>query len=428
MEQAVELAKQQNSDVLIARQKLHAARAGVTEARAGALPAVVSSGSAARREQQSNSRLRDYDYNASMRVVQSVYSGGEVGSRIAIARLNVEKAELEYQAVVDRVAMDVRVAFDELLLNREKIRVRKQAVDVLEQELRTQRERLGAGTVGELNVHRAEVTLATEQPELVAADTQLKNSYLRLGELLSASDKQQLFDATGDLRYRTRLPALNECLVRAETSRPEIRSREIDVAIEDQQLLLDRSELRPHVDVFSGYEVYNERDPQIGREFNHGYVVGINANWRLFDGFATRGRIQATQARHAAAVRALEAQKLTVTSEVRSAFLDLEQAESVLHTQTKTVATADESLEMAKGNLSAGVGTQLDVLQAAADVTRTRTTRLGAIYLHNVALARLARACATNPATIGFANNTPVKNVDDQVLNIFRPPKKLSTR
>src|SRR5205814_1022191 len=82
----------------------------------------------------------------------------------------------------------------------------------------------------------------------------------------------------------------------------------------------------------------------------------------------------------------------SVASDVRSAFLDLQQADRVLESETRNVQEADQSLEIAKGNLSAGLGTQLDILQAASDVTRTRTTRLGAFYLHNVALARLARA------------------------------------
>ena len=86
-------------------------------------------------------------------------------------------------------------------------------------------------------------------------------------------------------------------------------------------------------------------------------------------------------------MQSLGAARRSVASEVRSAFLDLQQADRVLESETKNVQTADESLEMAKGNFAAGLGTQLDVLQAASDVTRTRTTRLSAIYLHNVALA-----------------------------------------
>ena len=52
--------------------------------------------------------------------------------------------------------------------------------------------------------------------------------------------------------------------------------------------------------------------------------------------------------------------------------------------ETNNVQAADEALDIAKSNFAAGLGTQLDILQAASDVTRTRTTRLSAIYLHNV--------------------------------------------
>jgi len=93
--------------------------------------------------------------------------------------------------------------------------------------------------------------------------------------------------------------------------------------------------LRPHLQAFSGYEIYSERDPAAGPEFNHGYLVGVSGTWHIFDGFATKGRMQATRARRDAAVAALEATRRSVASEVRSAFLDLEQGENVLQTETK---------------------------------------------------------------------------------------------
>src|SRR5213076_2826755 len=59
---------------------------------------------------------------------------------------------------------------------------------------------------------------------------------------------------------------------------------------EDRQYVLDRSATRPHVRAFSGYEVYSERDPEVGPEFNYGGVVGINATWNIFDGYAPGAR------------------------------------------------------------------------------------------------------------------------------------------
>ncbi len=126
-------------------------------------------------------------------------------------------------------------------------------------------------------------------------------------------------------------------------------------------------------------------------------------------------------------MRARDALRLSIEAEVRSAFLDLEQADRILESESKNVQTAQDSLEIAKGNLATGLGTQLDVLQAAADLTRTRTTRLSATYLHNAALARLDRACGGAPPSAG-GEVTPVAEGAAQALSLTRPPSSLGKR
>src|SRR5437870_12885553 len=360
IEEAVALAQAQNPEIAIARKKVQAARGGFVEARSGFLPSVASTGFYDKRQQQTETRLRDEDYNAILRVEQNLYTGGAVTSQVAIARLNIEKQGYEFQEVADRVTMDVRIAFNELLLNRAKIRVREDSVRVLEEELKSQQERLSAGNVGTLIDRRAEVAVANERPGLINAQTQRKSSYLRLAELFGIDVRPAAgaapFEVVGELQYHPNHPDLNDCLARAETNRPVIKARQKDIQIEDRQYTLDQSELRPHVQAFSGYEVYSERDPDAGPEFNYGYLVGINATWNVFDGFATKGRMQATRARREAAAQALAAVRRTVASDVRSAFFDLDQAERALQAESKNVQTADEALEMAKGNFAAGLG------------------------------------------------------------------------
>ena len=436
IDQAVAVAQERNPEILIARKKILAARGGFIEARSGFLPSLTSSGLYDKRQTQSETNLRQEDYNAILKLEQNLYTGGAVTSQVAIAQLNIAKANYELQEIISRVTMEVRIAFNELLLNRAKIRVREDSVRVLDEELKNQQEQLSAGIVSKLNVQRGEVALANERPELFNAQTELKNSYLRLAELsgtdLPPGRQAPPFEVSGELQYRPNHADLNDCLARADLNRPVIKAREKDIEIEDRQYVLDRSAMRPHVRAFSGYEVYSERDPDVGQEFNYGGVVGINATWNIFDGFATKGRMQATRARREAAVQALAAARRSVASEVRSAFLDLQQADRVLESETKNVQTADESLEMTKGNFAAGLGTQLDVLQAASDVTRTRTTRLSAIYLHNVALARLAHACASSTEALDFGSQiTKAKSEKPNaahVSDVARPPQKLSER
>ncbi|PYK11501.1 MAG: hypothetical protein DME65_07115 [Verrucomicrobia bacterium] len=436
IEEAVAVAQAHNPEIEIARKKIQGAQGGWIEARSGYLPSLSSTGLVDKRQQQTETRLRDEDYNAIVKLEQNLYTGGAVTSQVAIARLNIEKQKYELQETASRVAMDVRIAFNELLLNRAKIGVRQNSVRVLEEELKSQQQSFSAGIVGNLNVQRAEVALANEQPELLNAQTQLKNSYLRLGDLFGFEVRPRgetaPFEISGELQYQANHPDLNDCLARADANRPVLKARQKDIEIEDQQYLLDRSAMRPHVRAFSGYEVYSERDPDVGQEFNYGGVVGINATWNIFDGFATKGRMQATRARREAAVKALAAARRAVSSEVRSAFFDLQQADRVLEIETTNVQAADQALDIAKSNFAAGLGTQLDILQAASDVTGTRTTRLSAIYLHNAALARLAHACASSTAALNFGSQiesaTKEKRSAAQAADLVRPPERLGRR
>src|ERR1700747_2343216 len=187
IDQAVAVAQEQNPEILIARKKVLAARGGFIEARSGRLPWLSSSGLYDKRQTQSESNLRKEDYNAILRLEQNIYTGGAVASQVAIAPLNIEKANYELQEIASRVAMDVRIAFNDILLNRAKVRVREDSVHVFEEELKTQQQNFGAGIVGKLNVQRAEVALANERPELFNAQTQLKSSYLRLAELFGTA-------------------------------------------------------------------------------------------------------------------------------------------------------------------------------------------------------------------------------------------------
>jgi len=137
--------------------------------------------------------------------------------------------------------MDVRIAFNELLLNRAKVHVREESVRVLDEELRNQQEQLSAGIVGKLNVQRAEVALANERPELFNAQTELQNSYLRLADLFGSDVRSGAqaapFEISGQLQYRPNHPDLNNCLARADASRPVIKARQKDIEIEDRQNL-----------------------------------------------------------------------------------------------------------------------------------------------------------------------------------------------
>src|SRR4029453_19059790 len=71
IEQAVAVAQTHNPEIEIARKKVQGAHGGWVEARWGILPWLSSTGLVDKRQQQTETRLRDEDYNAILKLEQN---------------------------------------------------------------------------------------------------------------------------------------------------------------------------------------------------------------------------------------------------------------------------------------------------------------------------------------------------------------------
>jgi outer membrane protein TolC len=403
--ECVNLALAKNPDVLIARKRVEEAAGMIVEARAGYLPALLSWGNYQKLE-SSYATLsgaiptrRDEIWTVAVRLTQNIYSGGAVPGRMQIARLTRDSRLLEYEAAVDRMIMDTRIAFYDILQNQAQVAVRQQAVALLKGELQNQRHRLELGTGDRMQALRAEVTLSLEQASLLDATNRLSNAFMRLGELLAIPQPPAAniapFAVTGELAYVRHTLDVGACLARALELRPEMKARGIDITVQKQQYIVDRSALLPRVDLFIGYDVVSDPNPYIADKYHSGGIGGISVNWMLFDGFAAKGRMNATRQRLRQAEVSRDATSNAIQAEVMRAFHDLEQAEETIQTQQKNVGLARESLQLSQTNMALGLATQLDLLQAQLDYTRAQTTELVARFSYNAALARLQRAISS---------------------------------
>src|SRR6185295_12267563 len=78
----------------------------------------------------------------------------ECGASVSSQKLALDAADLELQAVVNDALFDVRVRFYTVLVNREKIKVQEQNVELLKRQLQDVKNRFDAGTVSNFEVLR----------------------------------------------------------------------------------------------------------------------------------------------------------------------------------------------------------------------------------------------------------------------------------
>jgi outer membrane protein len=441
LERAVALALRQNPDILRAIQEIERTRGQVLEVRAQALPRVDLT---TRYFQQDKDLLErrsgdgggssidlsdlgvetggtggggtidfgsdgsssgnfggDKTWRIAIEARQVLYSGGQVGAAIKIAKYTEDQSIFLFRDAVDRVIAQTRSQFYLVLLNRELITVAEQNLQLLNDELKDQTNRFDAGTVPRFNVLRAEVAVANAKPELIRTRNNYLVSQLELAKTLgleasrSATGKPS-FEVSGTLRMTDRKISQQQALAMARERRAFLKAQKQNILNEEQQIVVARAGYKPRIDANTGYEMRNSRlTDNLSKEAN-GWFFGFDGSWAIFDGFETKGKVQQAHARLASAKILYEDSVRQVELEVQRAFARVNEARELSASQGKVVEQAEEALRLARERLAAGAGTQLDVLDAQFALTSARTTRQRALYDYNVAIAEFDRATGTD--------------------------------
>ncbi len=411
--ECLNIALDQNGSVLKSKKDLEATHGVVVQTRAIAMPKVRVSGSYSVSDEGSVERIKfptipgvsgltgiepgDQNWSANIRLVQSIYEGGRIRSALRTARLSREQAFCLHQTVVADVALEVRVAFYDVLLAAQQIVVNEASLDLLNKELEDTKRRFAAGTVPNFNVLRAEVERDNAKPRLIRARNAYRIAKSTLVNLLGYHVPSDVWEdiplqLNGSLeteKFTIEMPA---ALAHARERRPELAALRKTEDLRKEGVANAKAGYLPSVQAYTGYGSHNSSfSSDLSRDIS-GWQVGVQVGWDLFDGELTRGKVSQARALQEKAQIETDDTTRRIELEVRTAFSSLIEAWEVLESQEKVQEQAKEALRLAQARADAGTGTQLDVLGAQTALTEARTTKILAQRDYAVARARLERA------------------------------------
>ncbi len=411
---ALNLALQQNGTILKAKSDLEGSSGLIAQTRAILYPkAQVTGQYKAVQDSSIDSPAgatfafgTDQGWFAQIQVVQSLYEGGRMKSAYRSAKLTREQALLQYQTIVADTLLSVRVTYYDILLAAQQITVRDASVKLLQKELDDQQRRYDAGTVPRFNVLRAEVAVANARPELSRARNAYriaKNNFVNLlgynvSRTVAENVPVELTDKLNTAPYPVDLSAALEQAMENRTELGALRAAE---RLRNEDVITARAGYLPSFQAFAGYGDKSSAFENDLTAERHGWFVGAQVTWNIFDGMLTKGKVVEAKAALTKSQTELEDTSRQVELEVRTAYSDFLEAREVLEAQEKNQEQAEEALRLATARADAGTATQLDVLNAETALTEARTTQSLAIRNYDVAVARLERAIGilTKPAS-----------------------------
>jgi len=407
----INIALAQNAAILKAKSDLESTAGVVIQTRAVALPTLQASSQVKHSEPQAiesfpNSTPPNNNWNSGIQLVQGIYEGGKLIAAIQAASATKKQSIAQYDTQVADTLLAVRLAYYDVLLAAQQITVNEASVKLLQKELDDQQRRFDAGTVPHFNVLRAEVALANAKPNLFRANSQYRIAKNVLANLLGYNLPRDVMEniplnLTDTFDVADWNMALPDAIQQALERRTELQDLREQVVLQKLNIVSAKSGYKPTVQAFAGYSWNNSQfiDPTDLGYTIHGWNVGGQATWALFDGALTIGKVKQAKALYKKSQTELEDRSRQIELDVRTAYSDFLEAKEVLDSQTKVQEQAEEALREANARFDAGTGTQLDVLDAETSLTQARTTQVQALHDYAAARARLERSIGAELAS-----------------------------
>jgi outer membrane protein TolC len=340
-------------------------------------------------------------WNLTVTASQLIYSGGQVTAAIHIAKYAQDATIFSLRDIVDTTIANVRSEFYAVLLDRSIITVQEENINLLQSQLTDQQNRFEAGTVPRFNVLQAEVALANARPQLIQARNDHDVAVLNLARTLGINSEDlnggmPPINPVGELSTDEKPEPLAVALQLAAERRPFLKEQREQVLIQIENIKVALAGYQPRLTADAGYEMRNNEFSKSLQKYVTGWFFGFTGSWNVWDSGATYGATKQAKAQ-------LEEAKVSYDDAVRQVDVEVQQAldqvrvsQDTIVSQQKAIEEAQEALRLSQERLTAGAGTQLDVLSAQVALTQSRTTLVQAQYNYNIAMAQFDRVTAAN--------------------------------
>lgn len=386
----VQMALDYNRDIKVAHYALNSSDFDIAIAKAGKMPQVGYTWSGARAMSQNMGRdVIGNSFKNSFSVSIPLYTGGLVENEIANAKLGKTNAQEEMLRVQQATKYSAVEGYYALLAYQELRDVYHEAVDNLQGHLDNVTAQYNVGTKAKVDVLSSNVSLANSKTTAVTADNNVAIAESNLNNILGLPLQTKLNLADHQLPFDTYDISLQEAIDYAMKYRPEVLQAAVVVQEAENSIGIAQAGNRPTVSVGAGRGWSDDDFPGID---DHNWSVSGGVSWSLWDGGATNAKIKKARETLLSARETEQKARESVQLEVKQAYLNIRSAAQRVEETTAVVDQAKENYRIQNIRYQAGVGINLDVLDAQLSLNEAQVNHIQALYDYNVGIAKLEQA------------------------------------
>ena len=317
-----------------------------------------------------------------------LYTGGLVEGQIDVAKLGKTNAQEEILRVEQATKYSAIEGYYGLLAYQGLQGVYHEAVDNLQGHLDNVQAQYNVGTKAKVDVLSSDVSLANAKTTAITADNNVAIAESNLNNILGLPLETKLNLADHQLPFDTYNISLQEAMDYAMKYRPEVLQAAIAVQEAERSIDIADAGNKPTVAITGGNDWADNTFPGIDAN-KRSWKVAAGVTYNFYDGGATKAKVNQAKQDLLVARETEQKTRESVQLQVKQAYLNIRSAaQKVEETQT-VVDQARENYRIQNIRYQAGVGINLDVLDAQLSLNQAQVNHIQALYDYNVGIAKL---------------------------------------
>ena len=336
-----------------------------------------------------NTSVRKTYYNGSygLNAQWTVWNGNRNRNQVKLNRLTEEQAELDSASTANTIQEQIAQYYVQILYLNEAINVNRQSLEASKKNEERGQEMVEVGKMSKADLAQLTAQRATDEYNIVAAESELANYKLRLKQLLEITDAE--FDiaipAASDEQALTPIPALYSVYETALATRPEIRNSQLNIQSSDIQLSLAEAQKLPTVSMTGsiGTSTNSLSSSGWGDQFktNVDMSVGATVSVPIFDNRSAKTAINKAKLQQEQALLDLQDQQKQLYSTIEGYWLDANTNQQKFKAAILNVDSEQQSYDLLSEQFRLGLKNIVELMNGKTNLLNAQQNKLQSKYM-----------------------------------------------
>jgi len=392
LDEAVFLALRDNRNIQIGASDIEKAKSKIKEAWSVVYPSL-----AVNIDKDRTSHLMDKPYSTTeihAGLKQNIFQSGRIYNSIKQSEYSKQVQEALYDKEKIEVILNVKKAFCTIMLSEYFLDLNSKVLKNSEMHLDFTKARYKKGEASQLDIENATASLDDARKVYEVSLNQVEASKELLRNLLYLQESVNV-NVVGTFTYTPKEVMFDKALLKAMSDRPEIKQYEAKLRADEHALGMAKAGNLPEVyltlDSYSGDRFITTTGITTSKWKNYN-VLGLNFSWPIFDGFATKAKIEQ-------AIVDLKQTKMLKEKTIQDIVLELKNAYLGLKNSISSLDSAESDIKFYKNNLISikkkykeGIASSLDFDDADLKYKLSIFNKQQALYDYIIAKSSLDKA------------------------------------